>query len=207
MTGLFGGLDMGTAAIRNERVLRADLELRRSAGKTSGRWEEYQYDGVADLLLQHGQFYAGRQIPERYAHLMGEESMCFHNAAQAAMAEPSLRYCEGCYWTGQGYAMAHAWCVAPDGGMVEVTLPSDPETVAIMRTRVDLPFLTPEHWAYWGAIFTVELAREHMDRFGQPMLDRSPAEVLRAPDHIDVSQPHPFPVLQLPYDPNRKSLP
>lgn len=213
MTGLFGGLDMGTAAIRNERVLRADLELRRSAGKTSGRWEEYQYDGVADLLLQHGQFYAGRQIPERYAHLMGEESMCFHNAAQAAMEEPSLRYCEGCYWTGYGFASSHAWCVDEDGALVEVTLPTDPETVRRMCFRGHgphdgtLPALNPEHWGYFGVLLTPELAFAHFEKFDSyaPMFDRSPGEMATA--RVDLTSPHDFPLLKVPYDPQRTTLP
>lgn len=211
MTGLFGGLDLGTPATRNESALRRELELRRKLALTDARWADYHYKGGGDFFLQHGRFYAGRQIPERYEHLIGEEMVCFRNAAQAALAEPSLRYCEGCYWTGFGFAAAHAWCVDPDGLLVEVTMPTDPAALTRAKSaRLHLPFLPPEHWGYWGVLLRPELALAHFERFptsSAPMFDRSPGEMTGAAAAIDVSSPHDFPVLKVPYDPQRTTLP
>lgn len=208
MTGLFGGI-LGTPESRNEQVLRADLELRRKAWLSPG--PGYIYRGAGDYLLQHGKFYAGRQIPDRYAQLVGEESMCFNNALQACKADSSLRYCEGCYQTGHGYAMSHAWCVDPDGGLVEVTLPTDPASIAIMRTHDEkIPFLKPEHWGYWGVIFDWRLIEHEFERFNAfaPLFDRSPGELSRGTlKGIDVTSPHDFPILKTLYDPNRRALP
>jgi len=192
-------------ADRNRQALRADLELRRD------RWDNptpYVYRGGADLVLRHGQFYAGRVLPDAYEHLVGAESECFTNALLAATADPSLAYCEGYFWSGQGHALTHAWCVGPDGGVVEVTIPTVDVDRYVHETL--LPYLPVAGWAYWGVTFTVELATAFNDWRGLPMLDRSEREIAwgaaHAP-HLDMTPDEDYPILAVPYDPQRKDLP
>lgn len=208
MTGLFGGL-LGDPAERNEIVLRRDLELRRDGGP-AGRWDGYAYRGSADLLLQHGRFQPGRRLPERWQHHFGQPSQCYINALLAAEDNPELTYCEGVYWTGQSHGRSHAWCLDPDGELVEVTFPTDEATLAVARSRYNLPYLPPERWGYWGVTFAAELVQEHLDRLDSlPMFDRPLGELADPdmPEWLDMSEPHDYPILKVPYDPNRRHLP
>ncbi len=206
-----GGVDLSNAA---QRAITADLELRRKRVTEAARFLGYYYRGGADLVLREGKYRPGRVCPEQYRHLMGPESECFTNSLQAAMADPTLRYCEGYVTSGFGLPILHGWCVAPDDGVVELTLPTVPEERERYQTRLHLPFLPAERWAYYGVIFDTELVIDHsLDtraNLGLPMLDRSPGE-LRDPDFIraglDMDEPHDFPVLKAKYDPNRKALP
>jgi hypothetical protein len=192
-------------ADRNRQALRADLELRRE------RWAhlDYHYRGGADLVLRHGKFYTGRKLPDQYEWAVGAESECFANALRATMTDPSLTYCEGYFWSGQGHAITHGWCVAPDGGVVEVTLPTVDVDQYVHETL--LPFLPVAGWAYWGVMFTTELALAYNeDGAGLPMLDRSAREIAhgarRAP-HLDMRNDDDWPILTVPYDPQRKDMP
>jgi hypothetical protein len=196
-----------------ERVnfaLRRDLSSRVGRDFEAGRWNGYAYQGGADLLLRHGTFWPGRAVPDDYAHLRGGESQCFGNALDAAKADSRLRYCEGYHTTGQGMPILHAWCV-DDEGVVELTIPTlADEWVRCKDYRTNLPFLPPERWGYWGVTFTVELAEEHLHTLSLPMLDRSNAEIMDVSDRRppeEYTNVHDFPILKVPYDPNRRTLP
>lgn len=202
MTGFLDGLfekpgDAGRLAAQRQ------LEARRDA------WDDpnYFYRGAGDFLLRHGQWYPGRELPDQYAHLKGEQARCFDNALAAAEATPELSYVEGVYSV-RGWYKAHAWCVDADG-VVEVTFATDPEEVANSRDfDTGLPFPAIRHWAYWGAVLNVEYVRDHREKF-----DRLGIFDQGAPDrewHLkhfgidgDLGE---YPILRRPFDPNRRSV-
>lgn len=206
MMGLFGDI-LPPVETRVEQTLRRNLELRRK--QRPERWTGYAYQGAADLLLREGKFYPARETPDVYKHLRGAPNECFSNAVYAVTADPSLRYCEGVYNTGFGESVTHGWCIAPDGGVVELTFPTDPEILKIsFHGRTGMPLMPLEHWAYWGVTYHIELAAKAMETIGLPLLDRSGGELREnVGSPWDMTESHDYPILKLPYDPNRKDLP
>lgn len=215
MSFLGGALDKLDPSERVKKALTADLESRVMHAAIANRFvqsEGYRYLGSADLLLKHGRFFPGRELPDQYEHLRGPMSLCFMNALLAAEAESSLTYHEGVYTTGHGIGRVHAWCVDSDGGVVELTMPTHPHEIQGARNVLNTAQLPPDRWGYFGAPFTTEIARWHFDGAGLPMFDRSPREKSEQANnphlaHLDYSEPHDFPILKVPYDPNRKDLP
>lgn len=72
----------------------------------------------AKFILAHGR--AWEPTAQTFKGWRGKQKECFGNAAKLVLREPSLTYVEG-------YATAiipfhHAWCVTPDGTIVEPTL-------------------------------------------------------------------------------------
>lgn len=177
-----------------------ELELRRRVEA----WNRpgFAYRGSADLLLQHGQYFAGRRTPDEYAHLIGPMGGCFENAVAACEAAPELRYFLGHYDTGGGHFTPHAWCVAPDGGVVEVTLPTDIQRYAHVRTH--LPFLPPDRYGYWGVELRPELVLWALDTFDNAcLLDRPAADFEWEGEWDEADE---LPLLMHPYDPTRVSF-
>lgn len=216
MSGFLGGLDLGTPAERNFATFTRELQLRASQNVLANRFprsEGYLYSGGgADFLLKHGKFYPGRQLPERYEHLLGVESECFNNALVAAETMPELQYCEGYVMTGHGYAFNHGWCVAPDGGVVEVTVPSDPESIKRYKNEEHLPFMPVETWAYYGVTVAASFMRAVWDwpdeTWDLPLFDRHSQERMRTSlSGEEMGEPTAYPFLKLPYDPTRSQLP
>lgn len=111
------------------------------------------YRNPADFLLEHGEFFTPRKTPEKYPLLAAKA--CFSNSLVLASYFPELTYVEGIIWsapainalTGQPVGLHrpvhHAWCVEPDGGVVEVTYVST--KLAILAVR--------ENHAYLGVRF------------------------------------------------------
>ena len=103
------------------------------------------------------------------------------NALLAATAEHRLRrYVEGCYWTGEGYEKAHAWCENREGMVVELTLPRTSEEIAISTVKDTGPPTTPsEHRAYWDEVFRCRVGQrarrsaQHADASRHPIETRS----------------------------------
>lgn len=194
----------------NRIAMERELERRRALWVRPG----YVYRGAGDLLLRHGQFYGGREVPDEYKHLVGPESRCFGNALAAAEQDSSLRYCEGIYSPGaSGVFLTHGWCVAPDGGLVELTYPTtEVHRYRDPRTELDLnrPLTPVETWGYWGVIVHANYARHHEQAYSLPMLDRDQGEqednIRRGGDPADCENVHDFPILKVPYDPDRRSL-
>lgn len=183
-----------------------ELEARRD------RWSQpgYYYRGAGDFLLQHGRPLSGRELPDRYAHLKGAENQCFWNALAAAEASDELSYCEGVYALGNGHFTHHAWCVDPNGLVVEVTFPTDAATLArAINGRTGLPYLPLEHWLYWGAVVHHEYVRALMERNEGAgcVFDRSAADLHDIQENFGQTVDHTdYPLLRQPYDPNRRSL-
>jgi len=211
LDGVFDDDDM-PAEERVRLGITLDLQFRRTDGRLAVRFAGYHYKGSVDLLLQHGCFYQGRELPATFAHLRGPFNRCYGNALAAAETDPRLRYCEGVYTTGFGHPASHAWCVGPDGGVVELTLGTTPDDLVVMRSEeTHMPFMHPRHWAYYGAIFDVAFVRAHLDAGGLPLFDRSAAELDRSGrsgvGERFTTERADFPVLRVPYDPDRKDLP
>lgn len=197
MPGVFDTI--ASPAERQEKIIRKALELRRSQWSHDG----YLYQGAADLLLRHGKFYSGRRLPDQYVPLLGAESACFQNAMEACEADSSLRYVEGVYTTSHGHYTPHAWCIDPAGQLLEVTVPTDPETLAVLiHSHTKLPYLGIEHWGYWGAEFDAGFVTAYCEKY-QPnnvgILDRPAQDAAEGlPEWRDE-----WPILRDPYDPTR----
>lgn len=209
MGGLFGGIDMGTAADRQKLVLTHELEFRR---KTWDR-PRYRFQGGADLCLQHGKFRPGRDLPDQYKPLWSlDGTTCYINALLAAQADSSLRYCEGYSAVGRGDFISHAWCIAPDDGVLEVTYPTNVGDEGWATTSLpSLPVLPPRAWGYWGVTFRTELVELHnAEPLHLPFLDRSRAEEAHCRSKgwaEETFMPdHDHPILKLPYNPERTGL-
>src|SRR5215831_8910735 len=143
-------LNLGTPAERQEAALRKALELRRDLWDREG----FAYRGAGDLLLQHGKFYTGRELPDQYKHLKGTPNQCFVNALEACKSDESLTYVEGVYTIGRSHWTPHAWCLDSAGELLEVTLPTEPEVIGRgIDAGTGMKIMGLEHWSYWGAIF------------------------------------------------------
>lgn len=59
----------------------------------------------------------GDTLDRTYGRMPANE--CFRNAFELALAHPELTYCEGRAST--GWPVEHAWCLAPDGLVVDPT--------------------------------------------------------------------------------------
>lgn len=204
---LFGGLDMGSPAQRQEATVRKELELHLTHRPASG-WGKV-YPTGAHLLLKHGRFYPGRELPQEWTHLVGEVGECFWNAMRAAEEHPELRYCEGVTSVGGGRFLAHAWCLDADDHVLDFTwhgAVGQPD----FQTRIAIQ--PHEYWGYFGVVIRPELARSVED---MPMLGRDPvAEMLPgmtvnadgqwiSRTGLEVTPPESLPFLDVPYDPNR----
>lgn len=211
MSGFLGGIDLGTPGRRNEPIIRRELELRRTRKPRSG-WGKVYLNG-ADLLLKHGRFYPGRPLPEQYEHLRGEFGRCYWNAAEAAEADPSLRYCEGVTTSGAGRFLSHAWCLDPDDGVLDFTWLYAPHAISA-QTNLAIP--PPQHWGYFGVVLQPDLVLSgdyDMPLLGRDVLNEMtrgsqelPDGRLMTPTGIDVTPPDRLPLLDVTYNPSRTTL-
>lgn len=188
-------------------AFRRELERRRDAWSRPG----YFYRGGGDLLLQHGEQFHGRPIPDQYKHLQGQQGTCFRSALHGAQQDASLTYCEGYYAVGAMSFIPHAWCVTPGGEIVDLVVTDD--WVGNLNSRSLLPIPPQERWSYWGVRFDTDLVTEHEDVIGLGMLDRPAAEVEEVKnnphatlDPSDVMNFHDWPILKVPYDAHRSTL-
>jgi hypothetical protein len=212
--GIFGLL--GSPRDRVRDMLTRDLEFRRNDPRSAERWAGFHYKGGADLVLQHGQFWSGRQLPVQYEERVGQPQRCFENALYACEADRTLTYCEGYVTSGFGEPLLHGWCV-DDDGVVEVTMPTDAATLHHGRARrTHMSMLPPERWGYFGVQFTTELVRAHGDSPNPlsttttrsvPLLDRGLSEVALNGDETDMTEVHDFPLVKVPYKRYRRTMP
>ena len=202
-----GGVDLGDPAERARASFTKDFELQRS------RWQPldddpFVYRGGFDLVLKHGEFYMGRKLPDQYAHLFGVESACFFNALEAVQADPTLKYCEGWATTGYGEPNHHAWAIAPDGGVLDLTWHTDIEWSPYAAPGITT--LPPDRWSYYGVILHPDLVQELLDLTGElGFFGRSGAEdqtwrrIGMSEEAGHCGDPR---ILKVPYDPGRRSL-
>lgn len=152
MSGLFG--DLLKPGDGSAHALKSELELRASRDGDRAR--------VARYLLQHGETWRGIPTPDEFKGHIGEPQRCFNNALAAAAADPRLTYVEGLYNVG-GRAAEHAWCVDPEGRLVELTFMSDErgdddfwftDSATGMRRKT-----RPELFAYYGVRVAVPVVQ------------------------------------------------
>ena len=189
-------------------AMRTELHRRVKEWKLPG----YHYDGGADLLLRHGTFFTGADLRPEYGHLRGIQSQCFASAWSAA-DQSDLRLFEGYYQIGAGIFMPHAWCVAPDGVVQDVTV-GGLDAVGMIQGNIGTRISPLEQWAYWGVEIHPELYDHHVNdlQYDLPLLDRPKAElelqgqpIETMPGQVwDFTQNHDFPILKVPYDPDRR---
>lgn len=73
--------------------------------------------GYYDFLLKHSRIWDAHPCPEAWAR--GAPRECYRNAGTLALAHPELTYVEGVATS--FIPTAHAWCVTPDGQVVDPT--------------------------------------------------------------------------------------
>jgi hypothetical protein len=162
----------------------------------------YVYKSGGHFLKAHGSYYQGRELPDEYDHLTGPNRHCFSNALNGVLANPELRYVEGVYSTGGSYFTNHAWAIDRDNQVVELTFPTkDLEDQTDSRGG---PILTPEHWGYWGVVLHPRLVEWCFGHVGMPNLERPPGDT--SSGIRDYQDAHDFPLLRVPYDPQRTDL-
>jgi hypothetical protein len=190
-------------------ALKRELERR----VQSGNWgPEYVYQGGSDLILRHGTFFTGREVPEQYQSPAFLPNQCFGNALAAAQQWPELRYFEGVYSTGASHFTPHAWCVDAEGLVVELTMPTRELERYHHPDSMGGRLSTPDHWVYAGLEFDPAFVEAYMDEYDLPMFDRPTADQKWAGE-LDVGQDgsrgeqEGFPILKMVYDPKRKDLP
>lgn len=193
------------------RALRQHLEARQ-ARDVKGKMPHWVYSGPSDLLVKHGTFFTGRELPDQWEHLRGPEQNCHENALAAAEAEPSLRYFTGLYLI-SGAPNPHSWCVDADGGLLELTIPgADRRGERPMTAKVAggarSPMLTPPHWVYVGVEYDTAFVRAHADERGLPILDptwtEGPDGGLELGCYLDSED---LPMLATPYSPSGFTIP
>lgn len=186
--GLFGDmLKPGDAA---RIALRKELEVRKA------NWRFHTvYKGQGDLLLRHGTFFGGRELPDYWEHLRGERNKCHMNALAAVQQDSSLRYFTGLYQVGR-VATDHSWAVDENGEVVEVTFPDreDPAGTMLLDGHA-IPWLPPAHWAYVGVELCREMVEWLVDYQGLPVWEPTPWPDDEIP-----------PIYKREFDPNRTSL-
>lgn len=184
-------------------TLRKALEVHRDQMQQTLPYKGHRYQGMADLLLAHGTFFTGRELPEQYRHLRGPEQRCHSNSMAAAIgAYPELRFFTGVYMVVGSKYLTHSWCVAPDDGVVELTLwdrtemdaqGADPSRYSFRTDYGPVPWVPPAMWAYCGVEYEPEWANKYMDVRGFPLLDPIEAECFLPTDEL--------PMFKRQYDP------
>jgi hypothetical protein len=76
-----------------------------------------------EVILERGRFFEWQVLPSGYRY--GEPNQCFGNSFDLAKERRDLIYCEGIaalpIGSGKSYDFKHAWCVASDGNVIDVT--------------------------------------------------------------------------------------
>lgn len=108
--------------------------MRNHVENVAMRWPDNK---LAIFISQHGRGYPVG--PQTFARIYGEARECFMNAAQLAIDDPSMTYVEGMVGV-YGVPIDHAWCVTPDGVVVETTL--EPAKEGCIGHYFGVPFRT-----------------------------------------------------------------
>jgi hypothetical protein len=87
-----------------------------------------------DLVLDQGQEYT-EIAPRPKGARWGIPKACYWNAYRYAMRYPELRYCEG---YASSIYFSHAWCLTPDGRVIDPTLRQAPGPARIEYIGIPL---------------------------------------------------------------------
>ena len=111
-------------------------------------------------VMQRGRIWESAPLPSGIER--GAEGQCFQNAALLAFEHPDRYiYVEGYAVSAIGLMVAHAWCTAADGLVVDNTW-AEPENAGYLGIAFDTEFLrTHIHkTGYWGVFG--EMPRRHL---------------------------------------------
>jgi hypothetical protein len=183
-----------------ERELQRRIAIERTTHPTR------LYPGAASILSQHGQFFTGRELPDKYAQHQGQEGRCHANALTLVRAVPGVRYFTGWYCIG-GAPKPHSWGVDEEG-VIEVTFPTRQDNpLGLIYTQDSTgkrPWVTPDCWSYIGIELHPDVVVDYFTRFNYSsasLIDADPSgvDLETDPDFSDC-------YLHLPYDPDRRTL-
>ncbi len=103
-------------------LTRGFLESRAETVKDGLATSKLPYASQADFILKHGRAFEWRALPRGVR--MRTARQCFRNSVRLALLEPRFyTYVEGYAintWVA-GHPAAHAWCVDPEGRVVDTT--------------------------------------------------------------------------------------
>ena len=130
-------------------------------------------EGLSSIGARVGDFYLafGRACrPGRAAPEQGAARQCYYNAGMLALENPELAYVEGFGLRPGLIPVHHAWCLDPDGRVVETTWPFD-EAAEYWGIPLRTDFLREQvrNSSTWGIL------AEHIPR---DILDLHPSEYL-----------------------------
>ncbi|GAA2672702.1 hypothetical protein GCM10010400_38450 [Streptomyces aculeolatus] len=124
-------VDAGTPPYDSaDRKLTAFVRLGAEVAGVVGR-SGWAHPTQFHLLLTHGRLFTYERRPAEVRKLPDRE--CYDNAARTARAhrDRGLIYAEG-FATTHGFPLPHAWCVDPDGGVVDPTWDQPDPTTAYL---------------------------------------------------------------------------
>lgn len=120
------------------------------------------YVSKEDFVLKHGRAWDWRRDDDDWPRM--EPNFCFHNSGELAMARKDLTYVEGFVWRGKlPIPLHHAWCVTPEGFVVEPTLREHRDYDAHGREYLGVPFSTTFLRASWRGRDTCPVL-DHFER-------------------------------------------
>jgi hypothetical protein len=143
------------------------LEQVSSFLRTGGKVFE-RYMSREEFVITYGRAWTWR--PSDPAPTM-EPNFCFHNAGQLAMVKKELTFVEGFVLRGKlPLPIHHAWCVTPEGFVVDPTLRTDPAHDTPGREYYGVPFSTTFLRRSWAGRSTCSLLDNVEQNF--PILKR-----------------------------------
>lgn len=124
----------------------------------------------ADFYLLLGQPRPSRELP---AHLTrGEPRQCYKNAGVLATHRPELAYCEGYALRAGLIPVHHAWCLDPDGVVIDPTWPHDPANeywgVSLSTEFLLLTLSASKVWGVLAERLPAEILQRHPDDYLHP---------------------------------------
>jgi len=81
--------------------------------------DDLQYLCIEDFILKEGKAFKPKPLPDKYEP--GEIKQCFRNAFLLSLGHMELTYVEGYAFCENLIPVHHAWCVDPDGNVVDPT--------------------------------------------------------------------------------------
>lgn len=132
----------------------------------------------ARFILAAGREYDARMLKHRFGR--GVQQACYRNAFDLALAHPGeLTYCEGRALSCGFIPIEHAWCVTPDGQVVDTTWRDDERHYFGVRFDTDWLHGWVESRSSYGVLANL---------FPKELLELDPATFLAQPDEAQLER-------------------